>query len=198
MNLIERVKNIIVTPKTEWETISGEDQNLASVITTYIVPLAIVGAVCTFIGYGFIGVSVGFFKMKGIEWGIKMAIIQLVSVLIGAVVTTYVVDALAPSFGSEKNINKSAQIVAYSYTPSLVGAFLTIFPVISILGSLFGLYGIYLVYLGLGPMKKTPDDKKVIYMIVTFVVLIVISMIVGTILSAILGTNVGASKFTIG
>lgn len=198
MNIIERVKNIITSPKTEWDTIAGEDQNLASVITTYIVPLALAGAVCTFIGYGFIGMSIGFFKMKGIEWGIKMAVIQFVSVLIGAVVTTYVVDALAPSFGSEKNINKSAQIVAYSYTPSLVGAFLTILPVISLLGSLFGLYGIYLVYLGLGPMKKTPDDKKVIYMIITFVVLIVISMVVGTILGSILGTSVSASSFSVG
>jgi hypothetical protein len=68
----------------------------------------------------------------------------------------------------------------------LIGALLAIYPPLSIIGSLFGLYGIYLWYLGLTPMKRTPDDKKVIYMIISVIVLIVVWAIIGLILSAIL------------
>ena len=100
---------------------------------------------------------------------------------------------LAPSFSSEKNINKSAQLVAYAYTPGMIGAFLNILPMLAILGGLFGLYGIYLWYLGLGPMKKTPEDKKVVYLIVSILVMIVVFIVVGLILGKILGSifNIG-------
>ena len=191
MNLIERVKNILTTPKTEWGKISLEPQSMGAVIGSYVVPLVLIGGVATFIGYAFIGVNYGFFRMTGMEWGIKMAIIQIVSVIVGVVVTAFVVDALAPSFGSEKNINKSTQLVAYGYTPAFIGAIFNIFPAIALIGSLFGLYGIYLMYLGLGPIKKTPEDKKVIYLVVTIVVLIIVYIVIGLILGSILGTRIG-------
>jgi hypothetical protein len=198
MNIIERVKNMIITPKTEWEKISGEEQSLSVVITSYVVPLALAGAVCTFVGYGFIGIDYGFFRMKGIEWGLKMAIIQIISAVIGVLITAFVVDALAPSFGSEKNINKSAQLVAYGYTPAFIGALVSILPAIALIGSLFGLYGIYLMYLGLGPLKKTPEDKKVIYLVITIIVLILVYFLLGLILGSILGTRISSNTLTIG
>lgn len=194
MNLIERVKNMIVSPKTEWTAVEGESDTLSGVITKYVIPLAAVGAICTFIGYAFIGIDYGFFRMRGMEWGIKMAVISLVSSIVGVIITAFVVDALAPSFGSEKNINKSAQLVAYGFTPAFVGALLTIFPAIAMIGSLFGLYGIYLMYLGLGPLKKTPEDKKVIYLVITIVVLIVVYMVIGLILGSVLGTRITAAS----
>jgi hypothetical protein len=194
MNLIERVKNVLITPKTEWSAINTESDTLSGIITKYVLPLAAVGAICTFIGYAFIGIDLGFLRMKGMDWGIKMAISNIVSAIISVVVTSFVVDALAPSFGSEKNINKSAQLVAYGYTPAFVGALLNVIPAIAMIGGLFGLYGIYLMYLGLGPLKKTPEDKKVIYLVVTIVVLIVVYLVVGSIMGAIFGTRMTASS----
>jgi len=192
MNIIERVKNILVTPKTEWNVIAAEEGTSSSVLTTYVLPLALIGAGATLIGWGLIGRTFGFgvfggFTVKGWDIGIKYAIVSLVSVLIGYFVTAFVVDALAPSFGSEKNLNKSAQLVAYAFTPSLVGAVFSVFPAVAWIGGLFGLYGIYLMYLGLGPVKKTPDDKKVVYLVVSFIVLIVVYLVVGLILASVLG-----------
>ena len=64
---------------------------------------------------------------------------------------------------------------------------------LAIIGGLFGLYGIYLWYLGLGPMKKTPEDKKVVYLIVSILVMIVVFIVVGLVLGKILGSifNIG-------
>lgn len=189
MNLIERVKNMIITPKTEWQKISLEPQPMGTVLTTYVVPLALIGAVATFIGYGFIGVSYFGVRIAGIEWGWRMAAIQLVSSIVGVIITAYVVDALAPSFGSEKNIDKSTQLVAYGYTPAFVGALFNIFPAIALIGSLLGLYGIYVMYLGFTPMKKTPEDKRITYFIVCILILIVLYFVIGMILGNILGTS---------
>ncbi len=202
MNLIERVKNILISPKTEWEKINGEEQSLASLATGYVLPLAIAGAVCAFIGFGLIGFDTGFLgiRVKGTEWGLYEAISRLAASLIGFIVSAYVVDALAPTFKSEKNINKSAQLMAYSATASLVGSVFLILPSLAILALLCGLYGIYLMYLGIGPLKKTPEDQKIVYMIVAFVVYVVIVMILLFILHKILGSvfNVGLSNFSLG
>mgnify|MGYP000016335553 CR=1 FL=1 len=194
MNLVERVKNILITPKTEWDKIAAEETALPAVLTTYVLPLSLIGAVATLLGWGLIGKSIdlgflGSIPIKGWDIGIKYAIVSVVSVIVGYFVTAFVVDALAPSFGSEKNLNRSAQLVGYGYTPALIGAALGILPSIAWLGALFGLYGLYLMYLGLGPLKKTPEDKKVIYLVITIVVMIVVYVVVGLILAAVFGLN---------
>jgi hypothetical protein len=191
MNLFNRVKSILLTPKTEWDVIAGESQSMQSVIMSYIVPLSLLGAVATFIGYAFVWI------LADINWGLLFAIIVLVSNIVSVLVATFVVDALAPSFGSEKNINRSAQLVGYCYTPALIGAMLSIVPALSIVGSLLGLYGIYLWYLGLGPMKKTPEDKKVGYLIVSILVLIVVWYIIKLILTKILLSMLGLSLLSL-
>lgn len=191
MNIVERVKNLIVSPKLEWEKIDTENMDMKSVLVSYVLPLAAISAICAFIGYAFIGIDVGFFRMKGINWGIYHAVTVFLGAIISVIVSTYVVDMLAPSFASEKNLNKSAQLVGFSYTPALIGGFLSIFPALSIIGSLFGLYGIYLWYLGLGPLKKTPEDKKVVYMVVSILILIVVSFVISMILGRILLPSFG-------
>ena len=45
MNLIERVKNILITPKTEWEVINGETATTQSLFMGYVLPLSIVAAI---------------------------------------------------------------------------------------------------------------------------------------------------------
>ena len=193
MNIIERIKNILVNPKKEWDVIAAEEGSLQSVLMTYVLPLSLIGAAASLIGWGLIGKSYGAFgfnvTIKGWDIGIKYGLIALVSTLVSYFVTSFIVDALAPSFGSEKNLNKSAQFVGYSSTPSLIGGIAAILPSIAWLGMLLGLYGLYLMYLGLGPMKKTPDDKRVVYLIVTIVVLIGISLVLGMILASVLGLN---------
>lgn len=197
MNIIERVKNIIVNPKKEWEVIDGESATMSSLLTGYVLPLAAVGAIAGFIGYAFIGIDVGFgIKMKGMNWGLYQGITTFIVTIVSFVVSSYVVDALANSFASEKNINKSAQLVAYGTTPGMIGAILGVFPMLAIIGSLFGLYGIYLWYLGLGPIKKTPEDKKIVYIIVCILVYIVLMVIVGMIMNRIMMSALGLNPLS--
>lgn len=194
MNIIERVKNILIAPKKEWNVIAAEEQSLSTTLTTYVLPLTLIGAAATLIGWGLIGKSyslgfLGSFTVKGWDIGIKYGCISLVSAVAGFLITTFVVDALAPSFGAEKNLNKSAQFVAYSSTPAYLGAIFAILPSIALIGSLIGLYGLYLMYLGIAPMKKAPEDKKVVYLIVSIVVLIAAYFVLALILASVFGLN---------
>lgn len=187
MNLVDRVKNIIMTPKTEWPVIAAEDANPTAILTGYVVPLAAVPALATVIGTGLIGGPFG----ASLAFGIGTGVISFIVGVAGVYLTALVMDYLAPNFGSQKNFGRALQTVAYSYTPAWVGGILSILPAISWLGTLAGLYGLYLMYLGLPHTMKTPEDKTIIYMVVTIIVLVVIYAILAAILGGIMVAILG-------
>ncbi len=182
MNLVDRVKNIIMTPKTEWPVIAAEDANPTAILTGYVVPLAAVPAVATIIGTGLIGGPFG----ASLSFGIGSGVVSFIVAVVGVYLTALVMDFLAPNFGSQKNFGRALQTVAYSYTPAWVGGVLGILPAIAWLGMLAGLYGLYLMYLGLPHTMKTPEDKTIIYMVVIIIVLVVIYAILAAIFTGIL------------
>lgn len=196
MQIADRAKKMIVSPKTEWEFISAEGTPAKEIITSYVIPLAALAGLAAFIGYWLIGVRMLSLHLGGFRWGLYYGIMVFLQDILVVVIAAFVVDALAPVFGSAKNINTSMQLVAYSYTPALIGGFLAIIPQISFLGSLFGLYGIYLWYIGLTPVKGTPPDKRAGYLVLSIVVLILIYFILGWILGSILSAIFGLSMLT--
>lgn len=194
MNLIERAKNIIISPAKEWQVIATEQPDTGKIISGYVLPLAGAAAIAAFIGYGLIGFNAGFgLRMRGIDWGIYHGLTILVGALISVFVSSFVIDALAPSFGSEKDFGRSLQLVSYSYTPAWVGGLLAVLPALAIVGSLAGLYGLYLLYLGMPALKKTPPDKHVGYFVVSLLVMIVVFIVIGLILNRLLLSIFGLS-----
>lgn len=187
MNLIDRAKNMLTTPKTEWLVVASETPDNSKIVVGYVIPLAIAGAVAAFIGYGLIGVNMFGVRVGGTNWGLFHALTALIQTVVSLFVTAFIVDALAPSFGSEKNMGRSLQLVAYGSTPTLVAGLFRILPFLAaIILFAAAIYGLYLWYLGLTPVKKTPEDKRVTYIIVCILVLIVVWMVLGWLLAMIL------------
>lgn len=181
MNLVERAKNIVLSPKTEWPVIASEAAEPASILTSYVLPLALIPTIATAIGMGLIGAG----PVASLGLGVAMGVVSLVTSILGVLIGAFVVDVLAPTFGSEKNFGRSLQLVAYSWTPAWLAGILQIVPALGILGTLAGLYGIYLLYLGLPVIKKTPQEKQVVYLIVVLIAILVVYMIIGGVLMSI-------------
>ena len=189
MNLINRAKSILLSPKTEWTVIETEKTDVKTLTLNYLLPLALIPAIAGFIGFGLIGQNVLGMHIGSAGYGLRYAIVSLVSTIGGAFLTAYIIDLLAPSFGSEKNFLQSFKLVVYSYTPMMVAGVFLIIPALGILATLAGLYGLYLLYIGLQPMKKTPDDKKTTYFVVSLIVVIIGSVVLSAILSSIFITS---------
>lgn len=182
MNLVEKAKNILTNPKQEWEASINEKTTFSSLLTGYIVPLALVGAIAAFVG-GMIGQEVMGIKIGGtVKYGITSAISAFVSAIVGYVIVTYVIDILAPTFDSEKNLDKSARLAAYSQTAGLLASVFNAIPAISFL-TILGLYGAYVAWLGVTPMKNTPENKKVGYVVAIILVTVLVTFLIGLILA---------------
>ena len=181
MNIVQRAKGIILKPKEEWETISQENSSTTSILTSYFIPLALIPAIASLIGYGLIGYG----PFSSLAFGIKQAVIMLVTLIGGAYLTAFIIDVLAPSFGAEKNYNRAFALVVFAYTPQMVVGIFYILPVLGVLAMMAGLYGLYILYLGMKPMMKAPDDKVTVYFIISLVVVIVVYFILSSILSAV-------------
>ena len=189
MNLVERAKNIIVTPKTEWDAVAAEEPNIQQILLSYVLPLALIPTVATIIGWGVIGM----FGFTSFTYGIAMGLVQIINAFLSVLIAGFVIDALAPNFGSQKNMGRAVQLVAYSMTPIWVAGILNIFPALGWLAGLIGLYGLFLMYLGLAPLMKTAEDKKVGYLVVSIIILIVVYFVIAAILTAILMAVFGLS-----
>jgi hypothetical protein len=192
MNIVDRAKNIILTPKTEWPVIAGEDPVAGQIISGYVIPLALIPAVATMLGLGLIGRGM----LTSFTAGIAMAIVSFIAAVAGVYLTAFVIDYLAPNFGSQRNFGRSMQLVAYSYTPAWLAGILTIIPALGVLVLIAGLYGLYLLYLGLPHTMKTPQDKVVPYMVVSIIVLIIVYFVLTAILTMVVFGIFGLSAMS--
>ena len=197
MGMIDRVKNILLTPKTEWPVIENEPSTSQGLLLNYAAPLAAIGAVAGFVSGSLIGTTVPFVGITvrtPIIMGVVGAIVALVLGLAMVFVLSLIIDALAPSFGAEKNPAKALKVAVYSMTAAWVAGLFQILPWIGILFMLAGaLYSIYLLYTGLKALMHSPDDKVIGYTAVVIICAIVISVIMGLVVGGITAVGAGVS-----
>lgn len=196
MNVIERVKNICLSPKTEWPVIAGETTPTGSLVTDYVAPLAAIGAVAGFVGGSVIGRTLPFIGTYRIPMvaGLGVAVFTFVMSIVGIFILSVIINALALSFSGEKNSAQALKVAVYSYTPAWVAGALQVLPMLGTLAVLGGLYGLYLLYLGLPVLMKSPKDKAIGYTAVVVICAIVLSIAI----TAVGGLFLGAGRIGAG
>ena len=175
--LIARVKNIILTPSSEWDVIEKEPAEIAGLYKSYVMILAAIGPIAGMIKGVVFGHSVlGTTYRPGIMQAVVTAITSYIITLVGVFILALVIDALAPSFGATKNRIQAFKVAAYSGTAAWIAGIFGLLPGLGFL-SLLGLYSLYLLYLGLPRLMKSPADKAMGYTAVTVVAAIVVAFV---------------------
>jgi hypothetical protein len=183
MNLIERIKAILLQPKSEWLVIEREPGDAGYLFTNYVAILAAIPPACSFIGISIIGF--GPYRI-GIMSGLFHAIIVYVLTLVGVFVTAYIIDYLAGMFGGQKNLDNAMRVSAYAPTAAWLCGIFNLIPMLSILG-LLGLYSLYLLHTGLAALMRPAADKALFYTIAVVVCMVVIWFVIVGILAALFG-----------
>jgi Yip1 domain len=160
--LLARVKNIILSPKTEWPAIAPEPTTVPQLYVGYVMPLALLAALTGFLRMSVLGVNSAFgnsFRMP-ISSGLTYTVMMFVSALFGVFVVGLIISALAPTFSGTKDQRQALKVAAYSLTPAMLSSVLALSPILpTLLQLLAGLYGIYVLSLGLPVLMQSPKEK---------------------------------------
>ena len=183
MNLVDRVKAILLQPKSEWKVIEAEPGSAGYLFPNYVMIVAAIPPVCSFIGMTLIGIGP---IHVGIGVALVRAIVTYALGLAGVFVMAYVIDFLAGTFGGRRNLDNAMKVSAYTPTAAWLAGVFGLVPMLSIL-SLLGLYSLYLLHTGIAALMKPPANKALIYTIAVIVVMMVIWLVIGGIVFAMFG-----------
>lgn len=190
MNLIQRATNISLTPKSEWDVIAAEPASTGDLYRSYIAPLAAIGPVASLIGLTMFGIGIPFLGNYRVSFGAGLthALTQYALGLVSIYVIALIINALAPTFGGEKNQMQALKVTAYAYTPAWIAGVLHLVPWAGLLTLLLSLYSLYVLYLGLPVLMKAPKEKAAGYTAVSVLCAVVLALVVGAITPG-LGTS---------
>jgi len=186
--LIERVKNVLLTPKTEWPVIAQEQTDVVKLYTGYIMILAAIPAV-----FGFLSSAVFSPMGFGLAFGVM---ILTYAISLGMVfLMALIIDALAPTFGAQKSQIQALKTMAYAYTASWVAGVFLIIPIVGWIIALAGsIYSLVQLYFALPYTMKSPPEKTGGYFAVILVIALVLSWIIGAIIATItIGAMIGTA-----
>ena len=186
MNLVQRAQNLIMKPRQEWAVIDGESHTVQGLYTQYVMILAAIAPVASFIGYSLVGI--GSYRIP-IGAGVAYMVLSYLLGLGSVYVLALVIDGLAPSFGGQKSFMQAFKVAAFAPTAAWLAGIFSIIPLMAILGIL-GLYSLYLLYLGLPMLMKTPEDKAIPYLVVVIIVVIVLAVVISGVASLVIPSPV--------
>jgi Yip1 domain len=184
MNIIQRVQDILLRPKTTWPVIDQEPETPAGLYRHYLLILAAIPALASFIGLSLVGVGAfGVSVRVPLLSGLVQMVVGYVLSLVVVYLLALIVDALAPTFSGSKNRVQALKLVAYGSTAGFVGGIFSLLPSLSILGLLAAVYSVYLLYTGLPTLMKCPADKAAAYTAVVVVCGIVAMVVLGAVMA---------------
>lgn len=185
-NIVERAKNLILQPKKEWEVIDEEPHTVKDLFTNYAMILAAIPAVAGFIGFSIIGLGGILSQYRiPIPSGIAHMVLGYLFSLGSVYVFALIIDAMAPTFGSQKNFVQALKLAVYSMTAAWLAGIFAILPALAIL-SLLGLYSLYLLYVGLPILMNVSEDRAVPYFVVIVITAIVINVLIRAITALVI------------
>ncbi|MBS0478804.1 MAG: YIP1 family protein [Proteobacteria bacterium] len=186
-SMIDRVKRIVMSPRTEWPAIEAEPMTLNSIMIGWVLPLAAIGPIAGLIRNILFPLTLfGVSFRPSLAGAVVQAALAIGLTMLGVWVWSLVLDALAPNFKGTKNPIAALKLVAFSATAAwLCGIFQLTWATAPL--AILGLYSAYLFWVGVPVTMKVPDDQRPVYVVVAVVVGIVVNLVVGAVAAALAG-----------
>lgn len=196
--LLARTKAILLTPRSAWPVIATEPMTVASIYRQHVMLLALLPVVALFLKMSLLGMSTPFGTVRTpVVSGLGTLLLSYGLGLLMIYVVAMVVDALAPTFGGQKDPVQALKAVAFSYTAAWVGGIGVLLPVIGTLLALAGgIYAIYLLYVGLPATMRCPPQKAGGYTAVVVIIGILLAVVIGVVTQSVVGRGLMAPAMT--
>lgn len=196
MNILERGRAILVSPKTEWEQIKDEEAGASGLLRGYAAIAAAIPAVATLLGLLLFFSSVRY-GVTPIQSIIVYALVTYAVFVATPYLMSLAMPRLAPPFDCESDADLAAKLIFFSATPLwLGGALYVLGGSIGLIGVIAGFaYASYLFYLGCQSLLGTAEDKAMGLTIVLMLAWFIVHFLLLTLIAQILLGRVRAGAF---
>ncbi len=159
MQLLDRIKAIMLTPRTAWPAIARDPIHPSALFVNYVAVLAAIPEIANFIGESLVG------GYQPVLKGLTRAVVVYAAAFGIVYLIACVIDVLAPRYGGRKNFSNALKLAVYSHTPLWLAGIFLLIPGLSFL-LILGVYGVYLLWIGLPLLMGVPNARALPYAIV--------------------------------
>jgi hypothetical protein len=160
MNVVLRAAAVLTDPSAEWARIEKEPGDPGYLLFRYVALLALIPAVCGFLGDSVIGAvvpGVGLVRAPLFD-GIFGAIFGYLLSFGAVLLLGFIIDLAAPLFGGRRGFANAFKVAVYSGTPVWLTGIFLLLPGLRFL-MLTGFYGVYIMAVGLPIAMKSPAER---------------------------------------
>ena len=179
-DIINNSKQLLINPKSFWLSKKENLDSPMKLLLGYLLPILLIVAAAVFLGE--------FFRSSHFYVGTALlkSLRAIVLFLLQYIIAVFFTNELIKTFGGEKNIDISRNLVVYSLTPLLLVSIVTgLFPFLYVI-DILGLYSFYIFWVGGKELLVFPDQKRDSYLLITIVVNFFIFSFLSIILSKLL------------
>ena len=150
MDLIERIKAIMLAPEEAWREILREHAGPALLMQIYVAVLAAIPAAADFIGMTTIGYATPDGQVGRVEIlpAFLAALFTYATSFVIVALQAGAIHALAPAYGARRDTASSFKLSIYSFTPAWLAGIFLVVPGLHFL-VILGLYGWYILAKGM-------------------------------------------------
>lgn len=177
--IVERLKFVAMNPVSCWETLKNDGDSISDVYRKYLMPLAVLSAVATFLGLEIIGIPMPLFGtyrppfFGQLVSSVLHCLASLAMIYIGAMV----IQQVALKFEATVDQTAAFKLLAYSSFLGIAAGVLNIVPALGVVAIFVGLYSLYLYYQGVPKMVSVSAEKRIPFTAVSLVAVIVAAFV---------------------
>jgi hypothetical protein len=178
-NIINRCKLVILSPKQCWQTIAQETHTPQDLLRSIIIPLLVLGIVCSTIGLQVFGMNLGplgTWRPPLFQYLISQVAFGMVSIAM-IFVSSLILQKLAVFFQGSVSKESAFSLIAHSMLPIFVGNLLAIYPLLGIFGIVFTAISLVALYHG-AQVMTTVSSNKTLGFIAAFIVSMILTSII--------------------
>ena len=167
MNVLTRSFLVMFSPAKGWREVSDHISSVARVVLLQTVPLALIPALCWYVGVTRSGWSIaGEVTFMTQDSALTLSVLFFLAMIASVLILGYLVHWMSTTFEGASSIARGVALITYSATPFFIGGVLGLMPNLLLdmtAGVLIACYGVYLLYRGTSPVMQVGAERGFLY-----------------------------------
>lgn len=187
MDALKRIAGIVLHPNAEWERIAVEPVPIDVLVTQFILPLALLAPISTYIGIRWFNAT--WDEDMGFLVPANEAFVAAATTLVASIGSVFALAGifvlLAPLYGSARDYRAALKVATFGAVPILLAGATLFLPVMALVGLVGLSHSLFLYWLGVHKVLHVAPKHQAEFVGISLLLLIVVSTLGGAAASSL-------------